>query len=639
MSEPLHILIIEDRNADFLMIERHLKRNGLSARCSRVDSLDGLQKAIATETWDLVLADYSVPQLDFQKSLLQLLTAFPYLPVIMVTGTVGEEKAVELFKLGIRDLVLKENLLRLVPAIERSLFDAAERRAKFAAVEALRESNERFRMIFEHSIDAILLVRADGSILAANPGASRVFGMSESEMRRAGHADLVATEDPRVAALHEVQKLSGRSCGEITMKRGDGSFFPAEVSSAIFTDREGIQKMSMIIRDMTQRNILEERYRQAQKMEAVGQLAGGVAHDFNNILSAIFGYSDLILGKVNDNEPVTKYVEAIIKSANRATALTHSLLAFSRKQPVSLAVIDLNAVITENEEFLRRLIREDIRLTIKCASNPLLVLADRGQIEQVIMNLVANARDAMPNVGNLSIETLPVYLSEKFIETHGYGTAGAYAMFSISDSGSGMDKETQSHIFEPFFTTKEQGKGTGLGLSMAYGIVKKHDGFINIYSKPETGTTFKIYLPRVQPTAQIEGIATKDVPTVRGGDETILVGEDDAMLLGLSRRILTHYGYCVIEAVDGQDAVDKFAEFGDSINLVILDAIMPRKNGRDACQEMRMVRPDLKVIFVSGYTRDIFSGDKELNANSLFIQKPYSPVVLLAEVRKMLDKK
>ncbi len=516
MSEFLNILVIEDCQADFLMVERHLKQNGLSAVCCRVDTLGALKESIDRGGWDLVLADYSVPQLSFQENLSLLRGAHPDLPVIMVTGTVGEEKAVELLKLGACDFVLKGNLARLVPAIERSLMDTSERKGKRA---------------------------------------------------------------------------------------------------------------------------VEEQYRQAQRMEAVGQLAGGVAHDFNNILQAIFGYSHLILTHAGDNEPVKRYVEELMKASNRAADLTRSLLAFSRKQAVTLAVIELNEVIQGNETFLRRLIREDIELRIICSGEPSTILADRGQIEQVFMNLVANGRDAMPNGGRLSIETQTVTLNQEFIESHGYGTAGEYCSFSVSDSGVGMDKETQSQIFEPFFTTKEQGSGTGLGLSMAYGIVKKHNGFITVYSEPGRGTIFKIYLPSVRASALAGSAEVPAIASPRGGTETILVGEDDDALRRLSKNVLGHYGYRVIEAVDGQDAVDKFVEYGESIDLVILDAIMPKKNGKQACDEMRKIRPALQVLFVSGYTRDVFTDGHLFDGNTGFIQKPVSPDVLLARVREMLDKR
>jgi signal transduction histidine kinase/CheY-like chemotaxis protein len=462
--------------------------------------------------------------------------------------------------------------------------------------------------------------------------------MSESEIRSVGRDGLVDVEDARFIALLEGRQRTGLYRGEITMKRGDGSHFPAETSSAVFTECDGIQKTSMIIRDVTERKKLEEQIRQSQKMEAIGQMAGGVAHDFNNILQAIFGYSHLILAKAGGNEPVKHYVEELLKASNRAADLTKGLLAFSRKNEVTLTVIDISEIINGNEAFLRRLIREDIELKISCTGEPLTVLADRGQIEQVFMNLVTNGRDAMPDGGRLSIETQLATLDQEFIGAHGYGTAGVYALFSVSDSGVGMDKGTQLRIFEPFFTTKEQGEGTGLGLSMAYGIVKRHNGFITVYSEQGTGTIFKIYLPVVQISALAGIEAEREAAPLSGGTETILVGEDDDALRRLSKNVLSHYGYQVIEAVDGLDAVDKFTEYGESIDLVILDAIMPKKNGKLSCDEMRAMCPDMKVLFVSGYTGGIFAEGNVFDGNSAFIQKPVLPELLLAKVREMLDK-
>jgi signal transduction histidine kinase/DNA-binding response OmpR family regulator len=642
MSEPLNILIIEDSNADFLMVERHLRQNGLSARCSRVDTLEGLKEAIGRESWDLVLSDYSIPQLNFQESLILVQTAFPDLPVILVTGTVGEEKAVELLKLGVQDFVLKENLARLVPAIDRSLREVAELRIRRAATEALRRNEAKTRSILDNIGIGVALISPKMEVLEMNHLMRKWFpGVDPGNC----HVCYCVFNDPPSEAVCDncpTQKTLQDSLvheNTIQTAQAGGTRNYRIISSPILNAAGEVTAAIEMVEDITDKLSLESQLRQAQKMEAVGQLAGGVAHDFNNILSAIFGYSHLILDKVKENDPVHQYVEEIMAASKRAADLTHGLLAFSRKQPVSLAVIDLCEVIKGNESFLRRLVREDVELKINCTGESLTVLADRGQIEQVIMNLVANASDAMPNGGKLFIETQPVTLDREFVETHGYGQAGEYALFTVSDSGVGMDKETQSHIFEPFFTTKEQGKGTGLGLSMAYGIVKKHDGFINVYSEPGTGTIFKIYLPRVQATEQVVKMEIKDVAPLRGGAETILVVEDDAALLRLSTKVLKHYGYRVIEAVDGQDAVDKFIEYGDSIHLVILDAIMPKKNGKVACDEMKILRPDLKVIFTSGYARDIFGENNTFDENTNFINKPYSPDKLMTMVREMLDKK
>jgi PAS domain S-box-containing protein len=641
MSEPLNILVIEDSNADFLLVERQLRQSGMPSCCSRVDSLESLKEAINRKNWDLVLADYNVPQLDFQESLNLLLENLTDVPIIMVTGSLGEEKAVELLKLGVRDFVLKWNLVRLVPAIERCLSDTAERKARLAAEQALQNSEVHFRSIFNKSPVAIGIGKVTSGLLVdVNEAWLQLYGFEREEMigYTTVELNLYARHDERIEIISLIGECGQVVNREVQVRRKSGENLIV-LYSAELIELKGEFFLQVMLTDITERKKLEEQIRQSQKMEAIGQLAGGVAHDFNNILQAIFGYSHLILARAGGNEPVKHYVEELLKASNRAADLTRSLLAFGRKQEVSLTVIDLSEVIKGNEAFLRRLIREDIELRITCTGEPLTVMADRGQIEQVFMNLVTNGRDAMPNGGRLSIETQLATLDQKFIEAHGYGTAGVYASVSVSDSGFGMDKETQSHIFEPFFTTKGLGKGTGLGLSMAYGIVKKHNGFITVYSEPGTGTIFKIYLPAVQASA-FSGI--DDLPEagpLSGGTETILVGEDDDALRKLSKNVLSHYGYRVIEAVDGQDAVDKFAEYGKCIDLVILDAIMPNKNGKQACDEMRTLRHDLQVLFVSGYTRDIFAEGNVFDGNSAFIQKPVLPDVLLAKVREMLDKR
>ncbi|MDD2733368.1 MAG: response regulator [Desulfuromonadaceae bacterium] len=690
MSEPLNILVIEDSNADFLMVERHLKQNGVAATCCRVDTLATLKDAIGRGKWNLVLADYSVPQLGFQESLDLIRTALPDLPVIMVTGSLSEEVAVELLKRGVCDFVLKGNLARLVPAIQRSLNEAEidklykeemkrnETRLR-SLVDILQYPSETIQEFLDYVMNKTLQlteskigyiyryhedraefvlnswsreVMAECTVL--NPSTcyeldkTGIWGEAVRQRRsiivndyQAAHPLKKGYPKGHVQLLKfmTVPIFKGNSIvGVIGLANKETDYDATDILQVSLLT-EVLWKTVERMQSETEREKLEEQFRQTQKMEAIGQLAGGVAHDFNNILQAIFSYSHLILAKARDNEPVKHYVEELLKASNRAADLTKSLLAFSRKQEVTLTVIDISEVIKGNEAFLRRLIREDIELKVTCTGEPLTVLADRGQIEQVFMNLVTNGRDAMPNGGMLSIETQRVTLGQDFIDTHGYGTAGVYSFFSVSDSGFGMDKETQSHIFEPFFTTKEQGKGTGLGLSMAYGIIKKHDGLITVYSEPGSGTIFKIYLPLVQASALAGEKNVQEAVSLRGGTETILVGEDDAALRRLSKNVLGHYGYQVIEAVDGQDAVDKFIEYGDSIDLVILDAIMPKKNGKMACDEMRTVRPDLQVLFVSGYAKDIFADDKALDENSVFIQKPVSPDVLLAKVREMLDKR
>jgi signal transduction histidine kinase/ActR/RegA family two-component response regulator len=386
-----------------------------------------------------------------------------------------------------------------------------------------------------------------------------------------------------------------------------------------------------------ERNKLEEQLRQSQKMEAIGQLAGGVAHDFNNILSAIMGYGQLAMLKLGGDDPLRNHIEQVLLAAQRAASLTQSLLAFSRKQTLHTVLLDLNDLLRGFEKFLLRLVREDIAMQVRCAPEVLLVMADGGQIEQVIMNLVANARDAMPNGGSLTIETRRVVPDEGFVKaTGGSGAAGEYAMLSVTDSGVGMDEQTRERMFEPFFTTKELGKGTGLGLSMAYGIISKHDGIIHVYSEPGQGTTVKIYLPLAEGEAGCREAGGID--SLCRGSETVLIAEDDAALRDLTRTVLEECGYAVIDAEDGEDAVRKFLANADVVNLVILDGIMPKMNGKDAFEKMRAFRPGLKAIFASGYAEDIFTKDGVPMAGSSFMQKPMTPTDLLRKIREVLDR-
>ena len=393
-----------------------------------------------------------------------------------------------------------------------------------------------------------------------------------------------------------------------------------------------------IATDITGRKKLEAQLLHAQKMEGLGTLAGGVAHDFNNILSAIIGYSTIAAMKLPEDHQVRHDLEQILQAAERATVLTQSLLTFSRKQPVKMELLELNSVLAKFEKFLLRLLREDIEMKVRYSDAELTVLADRGQIEQVVMNLVTNARDAMPAHGTLTIETKPATLDESFAAAHGYGRAGEYVMLSVTDTGAGMDEETKRRIFEPFFTTKEQGKGTGLGLATVYGIVKAHNGFINVYSEPGRGTAFHIYIPLVRSgEAATEPVTQAPVP-LKGGTETILLAEDDASLRKLTSTVLRHMGYAVIEAENGQEAVEKFIENKNLIRLVILDGIMPKLNGKEAYHEIISIAPQVQCVFMSGYAEDVFTKDGILQSDVTFLSKPVTPSALLLKVREVLDR-
>lgn len=387
-------------------------------------------------------------------------------------------------------------------------------------------------------------------------------------------------------------------------------------------------------RNITDQHRLEDQLRHAQKMEAIGTFAGGIAHDFNNILTVIIGYGNILHLNMAAEDPLRRHVEQILNAADRAASLTRGLLTYCRSQPLSPRASDLNSILKMSIGMVERLLRADIEIKTKYWPDPLTVLADVHQIEQVIVNLATNARDAMPDGGRISIETFRVELSKDFIELHQLARADYYALMTFSDTGHGMDEKTRQSMFEPFFTTKDIGKGTGLGLSIVYGIVKQHGGAIECYSRPGHGTRFYIYLPIVdahsdEPQAFEHGQLEK-------GAETILVAEDDQMIRSLIEMILEEAGYRVISAVDGEDAIDKFRRNKDDVRLCLLDVVMPKKNAKAALEAIRALRTDVKAIFMSGYTGDIFE-PKELDmAGTKFISKPIKPVELLKQVREVL---
>ncbi|WP_203473230.1 PAS domain-containing sensor histidine kinase [Dissulfurispira thermophila] len=382
--------------------------------------------------------------------------------------------------------------------------------------------------------------------------------------------------------------------------------------------------------------MLKMQLAQSQKMEAIGRLAGGIAHDFNNLLTAIIGYGSFLKTNMDKENPLIAYVEQILSSAEKAANLTQQLLTFSRKQIINPKPVNLNEIVKKIEGLLIRLIGEDIELKTKLADEELTVIADSGQIEQVLMNLATNARDAMRHGGTLIIETRLVELTKEYKKTHDVEAPGVYAMVSVSDTGAGMDEKTKERIFEPFFTTKEMGRGTGLGLAIVYGIIKQHNGYINVYSEPGKGTTFRIYIPIAKPELKESEPIALPVPT--GGTETVLIAEDDAEVRKITREVLNNFGYKVIEAVNGVDAINKFRENKDKVQLLLFDVIMPLKTGMEAYEEIRKIKPGIKVLFTSGYPLDVIREKGILETGVSFISKPVLPDDLLRKVREVLDK-
>jgi signal transduction histidine kinase len=397
-------------------------------------------------------------------------------------------------------------------------------------------------------------------------------------------------------------------------------------TQGIITDRDVAEQ---------EKEKLHEQLLQAQKMEAIGQLAGGIAHDFNNILTVIMGFSDILRMKIKQDDPLRPSVDHVLEAAQRAANLTRSLLAFSRKQAMNPKTENLNDIVRGVEKFLGRVIGEDIQLETDFKEEVLLIHADSGQIGQVLMNLATNARDAIPNGGRLIIQTEAVELDSHFIKSHGYGKIGRYALISVTDTGTGMDKETCKKIFEPFFTTKGAGQGTGLGLAIAYGIVKQHNGYINAYSEPGQGTTFRIFLPLLSAEQVLEQPSALTFP--QGGTETILLAEDEATIRSLLASTLKDFGYTVIEAEDGNDAIAKFREHGPSINLLVFDVIMPGKSGAEAYEEIRKQNPGIKILFLTGYAADLIRSKGLVDEHHELLMKPIFPVDLVRKIEEMLQ--
>ncbi|HTF99576.1 MAG TPA: PAS domain S-box protein [Nitrospirota bacterium] len=527
---------------------------------------------------------------------------------------------------------VKDEISRLGNSFN-SMAEALERR-----IAECRNSEQEYRSLFEESKDAIFVSTPQGRYLDINPAAVDMFGYSSREemLRLDIRTDIFVNPEDRKRYEAELRKRGYVKDYELELKRKDGARITVLSTSTALCNANGdIIAYRGINHDITQRKKLEQQLLQAQKMEAVGQLSGGVAHDFNNILTAIMGYGNLISMKLAASDPLHEYAEQILASSQKAAELTQSLLAFSRKRVLNPEDVDINAIVLGMKGLLERVIGEDIKLTAVLSDHPLIIKVDKGQLEQALMNLATNARDAMPRGGRLEISTEEMHMDGAFIQNHHFGSPGTYAMMSVADSGTGMDKATQQRIFEPFFTTKEVGKGTGLGLAMVYGTVKQHDGFINVYSESGVGTTFFLYLPLME-TAEAQS-AAQPAAAVSSGSETILLVEDNGAVMQVMQTMLHKLGYSVIEASRGEGAIKLFREHADSVQLVITDMIMPGMNGKDMARALKKIRPGVKVLYISGYTADILKQKGMEDEKLHFLSKPIQLDVLSRKIRELLD--
>ena len=504
--------------------------------------------------------------------------------------------------------------------------------------EAMRESEEKYRSLFEESKDAVFMSTPEGKFLDINTAGVELFGYASREelLKINLDRDLYINPEDRKRyrlILHENGFVKDY---EIGMKRKDAQKLVVISTASVVRDKSGrISAYRGIMRDITSYKKLEEQLLQSQKMEAVGQLAGGIAHDFNNILCAITGYASLLLIKTRDDLTKT-YADQILALSDKAASLTQSLLAFSRKQIINPKPADINEIVRSADRLLTRLVEENIELKTMLSDAAMTVFVDQGQIEQVLINLANNARDAMPDGGTLTISTEPAALDKDFIDICGPAGEGDYALIAVSDTGMGMEEKTRERIFEPFYTTKEVGKGTGLGLAMVYGIIKQHNGFINVYSEPGKGTMFRIYLPVISQKAEEPQAANR--PALKGGIETILLAEDALEVRITAKAILEEFGYRVIEAADGDEAIREFVHYKDEIDFLITDVIMPKKNGMEVYREIQKLKPGIKVLFTSGYTAEIVRKQGLLEDGLELISKPVLLKELLTKIREILDR-
>ena len=633
MSESWRLLLVDDNPDDRLFVRRAIAREFEGLEVHEASDAETLARALEVGPFDLVITDYALGFTDGFVVLDLLKSRWPECPVILCTGTLSEEIAVKALRRGLDDYVLKDpqRLLRL-PAAIRGAIDHARQRA------AAREAERRYEVLFHGAPVGLGRSLPDGRMLAANAAAARIWGYPDvATLLRVNTQELYADAEDRGRILAAIEGGAAVETLELRGRRGDGAVIWVSLGVRAEKDPSGqVLHYEWSVADITERKRLEAELRQAQKLEAIGQLAGGVAHDFNNLLTVITGRSHLVLAQLAADHPVRRHLDLIQTTAERAAALTRQLLAFSRKQVLAPQVLDVNAVVTGLVPMLRRLIGEHLELTAVPAPELGHVKADPSQLEQVIVNLAVNARDAMPQGGQLTIETGNVELDETYTRRHQGASAGRFVMLAVSDTGHGMDAAVKARIFEPFFTTKEPGKGTGLGLATVFGIVTQSGGSIGVYSEPVVGTTFKVYLPRVDEA--VDQMTTAAAPTLARGSETILLVEDDDEVRALARETLEGHGYVVLPAATPAEALRLAGSHSGPISLLVTDVVLPQLSGRGLAEKLTPDHRDLRVLYMSGYTDDAIVRHGVLAVGTAFLQKPFTPATLLVKVREVLDR-
>ncbi len=620
--EGIHVLLVEDNPGDARLFLELVRDTG--AGHLRLDHVDRLEKALARlkdDHFDVVLLDLSLPDEQGLTTLTRTHAHAPNVPIVVLTGLDDEALAVKAVRAGAQDYLVKGRVDG--DLLVRSMRYATERGR---AVEALERREEHYRSLIENSLDLVSILNFDGTIRYASPSHERILGYPLEDLVGENSFSFVHPDD--IAAVQAAfARADAASSLQFRFRHKDGTWRVLESFGRNLSHLPGVCGVVVNSRDITDRKRLEEQLHHSQRLEAVGRLAGGVAHDFNNLLMVISGYSEMLLDSMHPGDPAREDLEQVAKAAKRATDLTHQLLAFSRRQVARPALVNLNVLVQDMDRMLRRVLGEDVELIADLAADLKNVRADPGQIEQVILNVAVNARDAMPNGGKLKIETADLKVTEEFEREHLAPKAGHYVMLSIGDTGVGMDARVLARVFEPFFTTKEH--GTGLGLSTSYGIIKQSGGEIWVDSKPGFGTTFRIYLPVVEQVAD-EPETPRDSPVLRG-TETILLVEDEDGVRRVLETMLKRHGYEVLSSASSTEAMGISERHQGVIDLLITDVVMPGMSGRKMAECMLTQRRQMKVLYVSGYGESLDS-----QAKTTFLQKPFTTEELALKIREVL---
>lgn len=642
--DNIRVLLVEDSAYDAELIGRALEEGGYTLHSLRVDTRNAMKEALLRERWDMIISDYRLPQFSGLDALHLLKELELDIPLILVSGTIGEETAVAAMKAGAHDYLMKDNLKRLGPVVKRELEESAIRRMRHVAQEALRASEERFRLIAENVADLIAVLDLEGKRVYNSPSYAKLLGDPASLIGTDSFAEIHPDDRERVRKVFQETVATGKGQRlEYRLVATDGRERDIESLGSVILDKEGKPwRVVVVSRDVTDTKMLEEQFQQAQKMESVGTLAGGIAHDFNNILGIILGHVTFLKRRSSDPNVLAKSIEAIEQAVQRGAGMVRQILTLARKSPVTLGPLSVNTEIESLTKLLHQTFPKTIQVLLDLDKTLPVIQMDQAQFHQALLNLCVNARDAMMEGGGdaaaqaLTIRTSLVTadaMRVRFVDVADVD----YVRIAVIDNGAGMSEATRKKIFEPFFTTKEKGKGTGLGLAVVYGVVKAHRGFIGVESEPGRGTTFELFFPV---SGQIAPHAVRDIQKeaeAPRGNETVLLVEDEEGLRTLLKESLEEKGYSILTAADGIEAINTYTAEMKRIAVVLSDMGMPRLNGSAMYAALKAINPKVKVVFITGYVEmEVREELMEAGVRG-FIDKPFLLDTVIRRIREIID--